>query len=236
MVGVRRGATSQGKRSRQARGARQAAVKVTTGGRRMRILLGTPARACHDRSAALPAKTAEKHPLPAVSRYAAGQAKDAPPTASWTAFSRRDDDHLLARAEHGSPVGTRRYLLRRRDCWEPVRLAARQHPDLAPLVAALFAFVTDGILVQDGEGPARPLLHHAFDQAWGLHAGGPRYCARHGIDPEGGPVPLVAYLVVPGIHIVAAELAGVRCAVAQRFGRHRPASRCRIGWSDIPAR
>ena len=62
-------------------------------------------------------------------------------------------------------LGTRRYLLRRRDCWEPVRLAARQHPDLAPLVASLFAFVTDGILVQDGEAPARPLLHHAFDQA-----------------------------------------------------------------------
>ena len=35
-------------------------------------------------------------------------------------------------------LGTRRYLLRRRHCWEPVRLAARQHPDLAPLVAALF--------------------------------------------------------------------------------------------------
>lgn len=91
-----------------------------------------------------------------------------------------------------------------------MRLAARQHPDLAPLVASLFAFVTDGILVQDGEGPARPLLHHAFDQAWGLHAGGPRYCARNGIDPDAGPVPLVAYLVIPAIDIVAVGLAGVR--------------------------
>ena len=107
-------------------------------------------------------------------------------------------------------LGTRRYLLRRRHCWEPVRLAARQHPDLAPLVAALFAFVTDGILVQDGEGPPQPLLHHAFDQAWALHAGGSRHGEQNGIDPTGGPVPLVACLVIPTLHIVAAELAGVR--------------------------
>jgi hypothetical protein len=91
-----------------------------------------------------------------------------------------------------------------------VRLAARQHPDLAPLVAALFAFVTDGILVQDGEGPPQPLLHHAFDQAWALHAGGSRHGEQNGIDPTGGPVPLVACLVIPTLHIVAAELAGVR--------------------------
>ena len=110
-------------------------------------------------------------------------------------------------------------------------------PDLAPQVAALFAFVTDGILVQDGERPAQPLLHHAFDQAWWLHAGGPRYCARNGIDPDAGPVPLVAYLVIPAIDIVAVELAGVRLRRGSgACGRPRPASRCRIGWRSMPAR
>ena len=39
---------------------------------------------------------------------------------------------------------------------------------------------------------------------------GPRYCARNGIDPNAGPVPLVAYLVVPAHSRRGSELAGVR--------------------------
>ena len=204
---------------------------MTTGGRRMRILLGTPARACHKPQRRVAALDPRKHPLPAVSRFP--PAKENHSRHQLEAFS-GDDDHLLARAEHGSPP-----------CHPPLPAAparllgagapgGTQASRLVPLVAALFAFVTDGILVQDGEGPARPLLHHAFDQAWGLHAGGPRYCARHGIDPDAGPVPLVAYLVMPGIHVVGSELAGVRLRRGQRFGRHRPASRCRIGWRGMP--
>ena len=167
----------------------------------------TPARACRNPQRRVGAQVGLKHAIPAV--FGLPPAKENWRRHQLEAFS-GDDDHLLARPSTDPRFATRRYLLRRRDCWEPVRLAARQHPDLAPLVASLFAFVTDGILVQDGEVPARPLLHHAFDQAWGLHAGGPRYCARHGIDPDAGPVPLVAYLVVPRIHVVGSELAGVR--------------------------
>ena len=37
-----------------------------------------------------------------------------------------------------------------------------------------------------------------------------RATARDGIDPDAGPIPLVAYLVVPGTHVVGSELAGVR--------------------------
>ena len=115
---------------------------------------------------------------------------------------------LLARAEHGSPF-----------CHPPLPAAPAR-----PLGAGAPGGTPASRPGAAGGGPVRlrhrrhpgaargrlALLDHAFDQAWGLHAGGPRYCARHGIDPNAGPVPLVAYLVVPGIHVVSSELAGVR--------------------------
>lgn len=77
--------------------------------------------------------------------------------------------------------------------------------------------MTDGIVVDDGTRTARPLLHHTFDHAWWLHAGGPSYCERHGIDPADGPIPLVAYLIIPTAHVVATELAVVRLIRGSAF-------------------
>ncbi len=62
-------------------------------------------------------------------------------------------------------LAARRYLLRRRDCLAPIRAAVFQHPDLAPMIRALLAFATDGILLAVEQRPARPLVHLAFDQA-----------------------------------------------------------------------
>lgn len=107
-------------------------------------------------------------------------------------------------------LATRRILLERGGCWEPVRMTTRRHPELASLVEALFAFVTDGIHLAAGQERPLPLLHHAFDQAWALHARDARSGEPNGSGEPAGAVPLVAYLVIPTLHIVAAELAGVR--------------------------
>ena len=86
-----------------------------------------------------------------------------------------------------------------------------EHPDLAPLVAALFAFVTDGILVQDGEGPPSPCCITPSTRPGPCMPAGPKLLRKERHRPErAGPVPLVAYLVIPDIHVVGSELAGVR--------------------------
>ena len=36
-------------------------------------------------------------------------------------------------------LAARRYLVRRRDCLQPIRTAVFQHPDLAPMIRALMA-------------------------------------------------------------------------------------------------
>jgi hypothetical protein len=67
-------------------------------------------------------------------------------------------------------LACRRYLLRRRGYLEPIADAARDHPDVAALIAVMARFATDGILVKDGARPWQPLLYHAFDRAWQFHA------------------------------------------------------------------
>lgn len=69
-------------------------------------------------------------------------------------------------------LATCRYLLRRRDCWGPIQAAACQHPDVSPMVAALLAFATDGLVIikekvsEQAVPRAKPLLHWAFDLTW----------------------------------------------------------------------
>ena len=81
-------------------------------------------------------------------------------------------------------LACRRYLLRRRDYLDPIVDAARDHPDVAALVAALARFATDGILVRDGSEAWQPLLHRAFDWAWQFHA------REFALDVERTPNPL----------------------------------------------
>ena len=107
-------------------------------------------------------------------------------------------------------LACRRYLLRHRDCLEPIDDAARDHPDIAALVATLTRFATDGILVRDETRPWRPLLHYAFDRAWQFHA------PELELDREQRPHPLrhlaprEAFIVIPMVCILGGSMAGLR--------------------------
>ena len=107
-------------------------------------------------------------------------------------------------------LACRRYLLRRRDYLDPIVDAARDHPDVAALVAALARFATDGILVRDGSEAWQPLLHRAFDWAWQFHA------REFALDVERTPNPLrrfaprETFIVIPLISRLGGSMAGLR--------------------------
>ena len=107
-------------------------------------------------------------------------------------------------------LACRRYLLRRRDCLDPIVDAARDHPDVAALVAALTRFATDGILVKDEARPWRPLLHHAFDRAWQYHAPEFELDLEHGPHPVRRIAPRESFIVTPLVCILGHSMAGLR--------------------------
>ena len=119
-------------------------------------------------------------------------------TLSWQVPS--PDPHLAAR----------RYLLRRRDCLAPIRTAVFQHPDLAPMIKALLAFATDGILLAEERRTARPLVHLAFDEAWQLYTPEREHDDAHGPMWPRPIVPLETYLVILPVAYIAREMAGLR--------------------------
>ena len=107
-------------------------------------------------------------------------------------------------------LACRRYLLRRRDCLGPIDMAARDHPDVVALVAALARFATDGILVKDASGPWRPLLHHAFDRAWQFHAPELELDRGHRPHPLRRFAPRETFIVIPLVSILGGSMAGLR--------------------------
>ena len=107
-------------------------------------------------------------------------------------------------------LACRRYLLRRRDYLDPIVDAARDHPDVAALVAALTRFATDGILVKDEARPWRPLLHHAFDRAWQYHAPEFELDLEHGPHPVRRIAPRESFIVTPLVCILGHSMAGLR--------------------------
>ena len=107
-------------------------------------------------------------------------------------------------------LACRRYLLRRRDCLEPIADAARDHPDVAALVAALTRFATDGILIKVEARPWRPLLHYAFDRAWQFHATEFELDLEHGPNPARRIAPRESFIVTPLIRILGHSMAGLR--------------------------
>jgi len=107
-------------------------------------------------------------------------------------------------------LACRRYLLRRRDYLDPIADAARDHPDVAALVAALTRFATDGILIRDEARPWRPLLHHAFDRAWQFHAPEFEFDLEHGPHPVRRIAPRETFIVTPLVRILGGSMAGLR--------------------------
>ena len=107
-------------------------------------------------------------------------------------------------------LAARRYLLRRRDCLAPIRTAVLQHPDLAPMIKALLAFATDGLLLAEERRRARPLVHLAFDEAWQLYTPEREHDDAHGPMWPRPIVPLETYLVILPVAYIAREMAGVR--------------------------
>ena len=106
-------------------------------------------------------------------------------------------------------LAARRYLLNRRDCLAPIRAAAFQHPDLAPMIKALLAFATDGLLLAEERRPARPLVHLAFE-AWQLYLPEREHDDAHGPMWPRPIVPLETYLVILPVAYIAREMAGLR--------------------------
>lgn len=107
-------------------------------------------------------------------------------------------------------LACRRYLLRRRDYLDPIADAARDHPDVAALVATLTRFATDGILVRDETRPWRPLLHDAFDRAWQFHAPEFERDLEHGPTPARRIAPRESFIVTPLVRILGGAMAGLR--------------------------
>ena len=107
-------------------------------------------------------------------------------------------------------LAARRYLLRRRDCLAPIRTAVLQHPDLAPMIKALLAFATDGLLLAEERRRARPLVHLAFDEAWQLYTPEREHDDAHGPMWPRPIVPLETYLVILPVAYIAREMAGLR--------------------------
>ena len=114
-------------------------------------------------------------------------------------------------------LAARRYLLCRRDCLQPIRTAVFQHPDLAPMIRALFAFATDGILLAEERRTARPLVHLAFDEAWQLYTPEREHDDAHGPMWPRPIVPLETYLVILPVAYIAREMAGLRLRCGEAF-------------------
>jgi len=107
-------------------------------------------------------------------------------------------------------LACRRYLLRRRDYLEPIADAARDHPDVAALIAVMARFATDGILVKDGARPWQPLLHHAFDRAWQFHAPELEHDLAYGPHPLRRFAPRETFIVIPLVCVLARSMAELR--------------------------
>ena len=114
-------------------------------------------------------------------------------------------------------LAARRYLLRRRDCLAPIRTAAFQHPDLGPMIRALLAFATDGILLAEERRTARPLVHLAFDEAWQLYTPQREHDDAHGPMWPRPILPLETYLVILPVAYLAREMAGLRLRCGEAF-------------------
>ena len=114
-------------------------------------------------------------------------------------------------------LAARRYLLGRRDCLAPIRTAVLQHPDLAPMIRALLAFATDGILLAEERRTARPLVHLAFDEAWQLYTPEREHDDAHGPMWPRPIVPLETYLVILPVAYIAREMAGLRLRCGEAF-------------------
>ena len=113
-------------------------------------------------------------------------------------------------------LACRRYLLRRRAYMDPIVDAARDHPDVAALVAALTRFATDGILVRNETRPWRPLLYCAFDRAWQSHAPELELDLDYGPHPIRRIAPRESFIVTPLVRMLGHSMAGLhlRCGPA----------------------
>ena len=110
-------------------------------------------------------------------------------------------------------LAAHRYLLRRRDCLQPIRAAVFQHPDLAPMIRALFAFATTWRSIRPGNS-TRPSGSMTMRTAGCGHA------------PSCRSRPISWSYRWP---MSVSSWPASTCAATRPCGYHKPAHHCRTG-------